>query len=126
MIIIKEVTFFAYFLFWFFMLSRALSLLVKMAFAKLTSISAHRSVRALNSSVESLSEKNISTVKFLFKSVRKSFANVSFPAKNSKRTAKKGGKTSPFDFVQKKFAERSLSFNFSPTIPGGVSPSGTN
>ena len=103
-----------------------LSLLAKMSFANVIPISAHRSVRALNSSLESLSEDNTSTAQFLHNSVRKFFTKVSFPMKNSKRAANKRDETSPSDFIQKHFAKSSLRINFLPTFLGGVSPSGTN
>ena len=83
-----------------------------MEFANLTPISAQKSVRAINSSVESLSENSTPTVKFLYNSVKKFFAKVSFPAKNSKSAARKGEETRPFDFVQKKLAKSSFRFNF--------------
>ena len=95
-----------------------------MEFANLTPISA-RSLRALNSSVESLSEDSTSTVKFLYNYVRKFYAMVSFPAKNSNSTVRKGEETRPFDFVQKNFAKSSFRLTFLPIIPGRVSPSGT-
>ena len=121
-IVIKKIIFFAS---CFFMSSLALSWLAKMEFTNLTPISA-RSVTALNSSVESLSEDSTSVVKFLYNYVRKFFAMVSFPAKNSNSTARKGEETRPFDFVQKKnFAKSSFRFTFFPIIPGRVSPSGT-
>ena len=83
-------------------------------------------MRALNSRVESLlSKESTSTVKFLYNSVRKLFAKVSFPAKNSRSAARKGDEINPLDFVQKNFAKSSLRLNFSPIIPGGVSPSNT-
>ena len=97
-----------------------------MGFANPTPISAHKSVRALYSGVELLSGDNTSTVKFLYKSVRKFFAKVSFPTKNSKRAANKGDETSPFDFVQTIFENSSLRLRFLLTVPGGVSPSGKN
>ena len=95
-----------------------------MEFANLTTISAHKSVRALNSSVESLSEDTTSTVKFLYNSVRKFFVKV-FPAKNSTSAAREEEKIRPFDFIRKNFAKSSFRFNFLPIIPGGVSPSCT-
>ena len=97
-----------------------------MVFANPRPISAHKSVRALYSGVELLAGDNTSTVKFLYKSVRKFFAKVSIPAKNSKRAANKGDEKSPFDFVQTIFENSSLRFRFLLTIPGGVSPSGKN
>ena len=98
----------------FYMSSIALSWLGKMALASVTPISAHRSVRALNSRVEPLSEESTSTVKFLYNSMRKFLAEVSFPAKNSRSAVRKGDETNPLDFVRKNFAKSSLRLNFSP------------
>ena len=69
-----------------------------MALPSLIPISTHRSVRALSSRMESLSEDSTSTVKFLYNSVRKFFAKVYFLVKNSRSAVSKGNETNPLDF----------------------------
>ena len=71
-------------------------------------------------------EDNTSAVRFLYNSVRKFFASVSFPTKNSRRTTRNGDKeTRPFEPVLKNLAKSYLRLSFSSIIPGGVSPPGT-
>ena len=96
-----------------------------MEFPSLTPSSAQRSVSASNCEFSELSEGNTSTVKFLCNSLRKSFARVSFPAKNSSRVARNGDETRPFEPVLKNFAKSSLRLSFSPITQVGVSPSRT-
>ena len=96
-----------------------------MEFPSVTSSSAQRPVSASNCKFSELSEDNTSTVKFLYNFVRKFFAKVSFPAKNSSKAARNGEETRPFEPLLNNFAKSSLRLSFSLIIPGGVSPSGT-
>ena len=96
-----------------------------MEFLSLTLSSAEVGASALNCKFSELPEDNTSTVKFLYNSVKKNFARVSFMAKNNSKARRNGDKTRLFEPVLKTFAKSSLRLSFSPIIPGRVSPSET-
>ena len=88
-LVIKKDIFFAYFLCLFFHVEPCPFMICKNWIFCLTPISTHKSLRASNCKFSELSEDSASTVRFLYNSVRKCFASVSFLAKKQLEGRKK-------------------------------------
>ena len=79
----------------------ALSSLAKIALPSLAPTSVQRLVKASNFKSSLLSFERISTNKLQYSSVKKSFANFSFLAKNSRIATMNGEDTRPLEHVMK-------------------------
>ena len=75
-----------------------------MEFSSLAPIPIHKSGSASNCKFSELSEDNTSTVRFLYNSVTRFFSSIIFPVKSSKRAARNGDETRPFEPVLEDFA----------------------